>query len=476
MNLSHFLTILRARWVSAAAVFFSIVVVVMTASWFFPKNYTATASVLVDVKSPDPVAGVMMHAMTVPSYMATQADLIQSDRVARRAIDLLGLTQNTELRQQWVDATDGVGDYGAWLASALAKNLDVQPSKDSNVLSISFKSRDPNFSSAVANAYVKGYIDTTLELKTEPARQFNTFFDERAKGLRQELEDAQRRLSEFQKSRGIVANDERLDVENMRLAEISSQVVILEAAAVEAASRQTQAGVTPDRMQEVLNNPVVVSLQADLSRQEARLGELTTRLGEANPQVIEARTMIDEMRRKLQTAVQSASGSVSVTSNVAQQRLGQLRAAREEQRAKVLQLKSSRDELAVLEREVANAQRSYDAVMSRANQTSLESQVTQTNVSVVKQATPPPKPSSPNLVLNGLLALIGGALLAVGVALLRELMDPRLRTVEDVTQVLKLPMLLVMPRTSDSSRRLADSTRQARQRLGDSALPAVAAR
>jgi chain length determinant protein EpsF len=333
MNLSHFLTILRARWVSAAAVFFTIVVVVMTASWFFPKNYTATASVLVDVKSPDPVAGVMMHAMTVPSYMATQADLIQSDRVARRAIDLLGLMQNGELRQQWVDATDGVGDYGAWLATALSKNLDVQPSKDSNVLSISFKSRDPNFSSAVANAYVKGYIDTTLELKTEPARQFNAFFDERAKGLRQELEDAQRRLSEFQKSRGIVANDERLDVENMRLAEISSQVVILEAAAVEAASRQTQAGATPDRMQEVLNNPVVVSLQADLSRQEARLGELSTRLGEANPQVIEARTVIEELRRKLQAAVQSASGSVSVTSNVAQQRLGQLRAAREEQRA-----------------------------------------------------------------------------------------------------------------------------------------------
>ena len=475
MSFSHFLTILRARWISGLVIFLIVVTTTVVVSLLLPKSYTATASVLVDVRSPDPVAGVVTAPIMVPSYMATQADLIQSERVARKAIAALGLLQNTELRQEWMEATKGVGDYGAWLATALAKKLDIRPSRDSNVLSISYTSADPNFSAAITNAYVRGYVETTLELRTEPARQFNTFFDERAKKFREDLEAAQNRLSAYQREKGITNSDERLDVENMRLAELSSQVVAMEAAAMDAASRQGQAGATPERMQEVLNNPVVSTLQSDLARQEARLSELTTRLGEANPQVIEARQSVNDLRNKLQAAVQRASGSVTVTSTVAQQRLAQLRAAREEQRAKVLRLRASREDLGVLQRDVENAQRAYDTVIARLNQTGLESQVTQTNVSVVKEATAPPAPSSPKLFLNIALAVFLGTLLGVATALLRELMDPRMRTVEDVTQQLKQPLLMVLPRPAGDKKRLQVARRQAEQRLSGTRAPAVTA-
>jgi uncharacterized protein involved in exopolysaccharide biosynthesis len=137
---------------------------------------------------------------------------------------------------------------------------------------------------------------------------------------------------------------------------------------------------------------------------------------------------------------------------VAQQRLAQLRAARDEQRAKVLRLKTERDEITVLQRDVENAQRAYDAVLARVNQTSLESQNTQTNVSVVKAATPPAEHSSPKLLLNTALAVFLGVLLAVATALLRELLDPRMRTPDDVTEQLKLPLLVVMPKPAALNR------------------------
>lgn len=474
MATSDFLVILRARWVSALVVFLVVVASTVAGSLLLPKSYTATASLLVDMK-PDPVAGIFIpHNVTGSSYMATQADLLTSERVARKAIASLGLEQNKELREEWMADTKGATDFAAWLAVQLAKKLDVRPARDSSVLQVAYTSQNPQFSAAVANAYVKGYMGTLLDLKTEPARNMNTYFDDRAKKFRADLELAQNRLSDFQRSKGIVAADERLDVENMRLSEISSQVVAMEAAAAEATSRMGQAGTSPDRMQEVLNNPVVAGLQADLSRQEARLEELRSRLGEANPQVIEARTAIEGLRSKVQSAVQRASGSVSVTSNVAQQRLAQLRAARDEQRAKVLKLKSSRDEIGVLQRDVENAQKAYDAVTARANQSGLESMVTQTNVSIVKEATAPIQPSSPNLLINTALALFVGLLLAAGTVLLRELADPRLRTAKDVTQGLKLPMLVVMPRPRDIRRGAGEEV--AHQRLSGSRTPALAAR
>jgi succinoglycan biosynthesis transport protein ExoP len=464
MTLSQFWTVLKARWLSGLVVFLAVVAVAVALSLLLPKSYTASSSVLIDMKSPDPVAG-NVTSIVPPGYMATQADLIQSERVARRAISALRLDTNAELRSDWQDETKGVGDYQSWVATTLAKRLEIKPSRESNVLSISYSSRDPGFSAAVVNAYVKGYVDTTLELKTEPARESNAFFDERAKKFRQELEAAQTRLSEFQRSKGIVANDERLDIENMRLSEISSQVVALETAAADAGSRQSQAGATPERMQEVLGNPVVAGLQADLARQEVKLEELSTRLGDANPQVIEARGTVATLRARLQSAIQRASGSVTVSSNVANSRLAQLRAARDEQRTKVLKLKGSRDEVSVLQRDVESAQRAYDVAMARASQTGLESRVTQTNVSVIKSATPPPNESFPLIWLNLAIGAVAGLVLALGTSLTRELLDPRLRTVQDVTQVLKQPLLITMPKPPGAKKRRTDSARAADLRL-----------
>lgn len=476
MTFSQFLTVLRARWLTGTALFVVVVAIALAGSLLWPKSYTSSASVLVDTKGADPITGPMYNQMVSPGYLATQVDLVQSERVARKAITSLRLLENAQLRSEWIEATKGVGDYAAWLAGVMGRKLEVKPGRESNVITVSFTSQDPAFSAAVANAYVRGYLQTTLELRTEPARQYSNFFDDRAKKFREDVEAAQNRLSAYQRDRGIVGLDDRLDVETMRYTEISSQVVALETAAAEASSRMGQAGSTPDRMQEVLSNPVVSTLQSDLSRQEARMQELTTRLGEANPQVIEAKNSIAELRSKLRAATERASGSVSVNSNVAQSRLASLRAAREEQRQKMLKLKSSRDEMAVLQRDVENAQRAYDAVIARGTQTALESQLTNTNVSVVKEATPSPEPSFPIIPLNLAIAVIVGIVVGIATILLRELMDPRLRTVDDVVQTLKQPLLIVMPKPAGTKKRLSEAARQAEMRLNGQREPNLAVR
>jgi capsular polysaccharide biosynthesis protein len=99
----------------------------------------------------------------------------------------------------------------------------------------------------------------------------------------------------------------------------------------------------------------------------------------------------------------------------------------------------------VLQRDVENAQRAYDAMAQLVNQTSVESQNKQTNVSVIKRATAPAEPSSPDLRRNLLIAVFLGTFLAVGTAILRELHDRRLRTAEDITEELGQPLLVQLP-------------------------------
>jgi len=74
-------------------------------------------------------------------------------------------------------------------------------------------------------------------------------------------------------------------------------------------------------------------------------------------------------------------------------------------------------------------------------------------------AQPPVEPSSPKLLLNSLVAVFLGLLLAVGLALLLELADRRVRAPEDVVAALGLPVLGLLPKPS--SRRFLGG-RQAR--------------
>ncbi len=446
MTFGQFLSILKARWWLVLLVLATVAGATLVVNLLLPKQYEASASVVLDFK-PDPLSVALYGGMAPPALMATQVDIIRSDRVAQRVVRNLKLNENPQIRQQWQEETQGQGSIEAWLATLFQRNMKVEPSRESSVISISYTAADPRFAAGLANAFVQAYVDTVLELRVDPARQYSTFFDSRAQEARTALEKAQTRVSTFQKENDIIATDERLDIENARLNELSSQLTMLQAISAESGSRQAQAqGGQGDRMQEVLNNPIVGALKADVNRAEARLQELSTRLGDRHPQVLEARASAQELRTRLDAETRRAMGSVTVSNTINRQRLADVRSSLDAQRTKVLRMKAVRDEGVVLLRDVENAQRAYDAVLQRFTQTSLESQTTQSNVNILTQAAPPLKPTTPRVALNTLIATVLGSLLAVGLALALELRDRRVRTIDDVVATLGLPVIGSMPR------------------------------
>jgi len=446
MSPMQFLSILRARWKVALAVLLLTIGTTLAVSLILPKTYTGSAAVVVDVKSPDPIIGMMFQGQLVSGYMATQIDIMTSDSVARRVVHDLRLTDKAEVREAWQEDTGGQGDIEAWYAQSLSKYLTVAPSRESSVITVSYKAGDPMTAAAVANGFVKAYMDTTVDLRNDPAKRYSTFFDSRAKELREKVEAAQAKLSDFQKKNGIIGTDDRLDIETQRLNELSTQLVTLQALAAESESRNSQARLQSERMSEVLNNPVIGSLKAEISRQQAKLGELNNRLGDAHPQVHELKANLAELRTRLQNEVSRVSGSVGVSNTVNRSREAETRAQLEAQRAKLLKLRGQRDEVAVLQRDVDSAQKAYEAVQARLNQSSMESQATATNVSVLTPAVPPTQPSSPKIVLNTLFSIVIGIALAIVAAFFMEWLDRRVRSSEDVITALDLPMLGVLPK------------------------------
>jgi chain length determinant protein EpsF len=386
--------------------------------------------------------------------MATQVDVLKSDRVAQNVIRKIGFADEPTMRERWLKESQGEGNYDAWLVDRLQYWLEVKPSRDSNVISVSFKDGDPVRAAKIANVFVQSYLDVSLELRVDPAKQYSSFFDVRAKELRANVERAQARLSAYQREKGVViASDGQLDVETARLNELSSQLVALQAVAAESSSRQYQAQAgAADRLQEVVNNPALSGLRADITRAEARLQELNSRLGENHPQVVEAKANIASLRARLDSETRRVTGSLGVSNSINRQREAEIRTALEVQRARVLRMRNAREEGAVLVRDMDAAQRAYEAVLSRLSQTSLESQTTQSNAYVLAQALAPFTPSSPNLLRNAVLSIVIGTVLAIAAAILLEYVDRRVRTDDEISEVLGLPLLGILPKPGGKGR------------------------
>jgi uncharacterized protein involved in exopolysaccharide biosynthesis len=155
---------------------------------------------------------------------------------------------------------------------------------------------------------------------------------------------------------------------------------------------------------------------------------------------------------------------VSVSARIDRAREGQIRASLEEQRAKVLKMKEVRDQGSVLARDVENAQRTYDLLLNRFNQSTLESQNRQSNAAMLARATAPTVPSSPKVAANLVIGLFFGLAVAFGVAFGLEQLDRRIRVPGDAVATLGLPVIGIMP-TPTIGRRMRVQLAQAQDRM-----------
>jgi chain length determinant protein EpsF len=431
--------IIKARYKIALITLLVITLATIAASLLLPKRYTASTAVMVEMRTSDPIMGTIDSPMTA-AYLPTQVDIINSDRTAQKAVKALGLAKNAAVHDKWLQTTNGDGVFEIWLVELMKKGLDVKPSRDSNVITITYTSADPNFSAAVANAFAQAYMDTNIELKVEPARQNASWFQGQGKILRDNLEQAQNKLSSYQQRKGIVITDERLDSETNKLSDLNTQLTIIESTSADTRSKISSSN-NAENLPEVMLSPLIYNLKSDINRLESKLRELSINLGSNHPQYKSMQSELSSLKQQLEKETSHIGRSYATTEDVSRDKAENIRSLIAAQKRKLFELKHERDEANVLLSDVASAQKAYDAVSQRFTQTNLEGQSTQTNVSVLSQANAPLRPSSPQPKLYTLIAIVIGTLVGIGFAFMSEMLDRRVRVADDIEQSLGIPVL-----------------------------------
>jgi len=467
------------------------VVVALLVTLRQPKLYTAEAVVLVEYNDPASSAGGQAAQNRYqPDYMQTQLGILTSRRVADQAVtrvigdgfplsSIVKISEGDDLRPdpnliqslviKAAELIPGVEPDPAIIQN-LPEPSTLGPDDDRNratyqllsgvsarldnsrLMNIVYTASDPGLSASVANAFADSFVQTRLELSRDPARQTADWFEGQLAELRGAVENAQRKLSEYQQEKQIVSSDNRVDVEIAHLNALTSQLVAAQAEVATSDSRYAQLdsvlrnGQGSDTMPEIISNRVIQDLKVALVRKRSELSELSATFGEKHPNFLNIRAEVSQLEASLDAEMAAILQGVKSQRDVAQNRERSLQQALATQKAKLLNIRSSRDDLPVLMNEVENAQRNYEEALRDSQKFTLLGRLDQTNALVLTRASAPRRPSSPRLLRNLGAALVSGLILGLLCAFLLEVSNRRVRHSDDLEFGEAGPVLAEIPR------------------------------
>lgn len=411
-------------------------VLAVAVSKLMPKSYDATATLMVDYEINDPLGGREFPTSMIGSYMATQTQLIQSPAVLLPVIEKLGLRNNEDYTAGFKGDPSMLDEY---IRSQLTKKLTVEKGDwGSQLINISYSAESATQAALVANTVADVYAEQQFLRLTGPASERAERYKQQLDELKRNVDAAQAKITEFRQRTGIVDSGMSVDIDFERLSSLEQR--LLEAREQRRIVESRNAGDQAVR-DATLASSSIQSLKSELATQQTRLAELGTTLGPRHPQVQEVKSQIAATQRALDAEMQVYQGNASSQIGSARSLEGQLKAAVDSERAKVLEKRRLQDEGAHYDRELQTAQTLYQRAVDGYDQIVMTSGGRYNNVRFVSRASPPVKSSKPKPLVNIVLGLMAGVFFGVAGPLVYELLNRRVRTRDDLDRDFGIPVL-----------------------------------
>jgi succinoglycan biosynthesis transport protein ExoP len=455
--------LLRRGWIVALA-FLTTTVVAGGVLLFVPSRYDAIATASIDPGNIDPISETSEAAGSsmIMLMQGNMISLVTSDRVALDVVRRLNLTASPLVQESFRESTSfGRESVEDWMASILLKNVDPKFNLGTNVLSIKYKSDDPNQSALIANAFLAATIDGSVAMKAAAADQTARWFAPQLEDLRKELESARTALATFQAKANMVAPTAGGDSETSQYMAISAELSSATALLTAMQSR-LESGST-----ELSNDPsdpdlqVLAGLKERLSTTEAGIESAKGILGANNPKMVADQASLASIRRQLTEATDKMRQHLKERIATTQSQIASLEAAQAQAQKKLIEVQAQRDRMGELQRDVGFRVEQLNGRERAAEQAKLQSKLTFSDITVLDKATPPIDPAFPKPIIVIPVGIAAGLALGLLLALLAEATDRRVRFPPDLEFAAPAPFLGSLD-SARSRSRLAAARRRLR--------------
>ncbi|HEY7448926.1 MAG TPA: polysaccharide biosynthesis tyrosine autokinase, partial [Vicinamibacterales bacterium] len=340
----------------------------------------------------------------------------------------------------------------------------------SRLVDVFYESRDPHVASTTANTIVQQFIQQNLELRFLASKEVTEWLNERLGEQRKALDASVEALRAYQRKNGIVPVGEQAGLTVQKLTDLTTAYTKAKTERIEKETLFNQLEMSAkdrtglETFPVIANNPLVQALKSELislQRQEAQQSE---KLGDRHPTLIKTREGVRNAEGRLRAEMAKAAESVRAEYQSARAAELSLGRALESQRKEMFSLNRSDVELAVLQRDMESNRQIYDSLLQRVNEFGVTREQRISNLRIVDRAEVPQAPLATGIRTDLRLGLLGGLLLAIGMAFLLERLDNRVKLPEQIGSELGVTFLGMVP--------LVGEDEMARPLLVDRSVPA----
>ena len=387
--------------------------------------------------------------LSAPIALETLASVLRSDQLAWRVIVALKLYSSPGFCGDFAGRFPGFESAKpapaaqAWLLDRFSRRLHVESVPRTMLVEVRFRSHDAALSAAVVNTLIAAYGEQETESQIQATAQASEWLNAQLADLKTHVDRDQKRLADFEDQHGIVstpeimANGQPGETEHssalLEIDELSRQLVaattdrILAEAEYRAASQgDPEAVIASDpHLQADSTNFATALLEqiharrSDLEQEQA---QLSAEHGPGFPRVVEIGRQLQDLDRQKQSEDTKLVERFRSNWQTALDREQLVRNSLAQATDQGMKLNEAATEYAVMRQE-ANASRDlYLRVEDKAEEAGLAAGVRASNISVVDYARQPVKPVAPDLPLYLAITFFVGLWIALGAALLRELL------------------------------------------------------
>jgi len=459
----------RRRW-SAIATFVSVICGSLAYLIVTPRQYETSARLMLDEKRVSiselgrDLTQLPSGGPSDPSPIATQAELVKSQRVLNRALNQV--------------FPQGAGNLSrdTLTTEKLSQGLKVKTVPATNILELSYRDQDPTLAARLLNAVLQALVEESAEAIRSQARSVRVFLEAEIPNRRTELDQAEAAENKYRQTSGVISLADQTRSQVDSLATLENQERTLSAQLQQATARDSSISKITDvgtlkgayTAARIGQDEELKNLRAKLAELEAKVIYSRVHLKEGNPVLL---TLLEQRdaTRALYTQQLSrvlsrnqAYSPVTASDELSQNLLTKLivgeteRSALEQQlkvvqtqranlQTRLAQLPIKQQPLAALTRRRQEAEVALKLLQGKLEEARIAEAQLVGNIRVIERAQLPLVSTWPKRSVVLVVANVAGLILAVGVVLLLEKMDNTLRDSSEVKKLVKLPVLGVLP-------------------------------
>ncbi len=394
---------------------------------FAPKIYESRAELLIEPRS-TVFTGAASNQSADEYYIdtatvASQIELIKSRDTIRAAIAALNLEEDPAFAGKDEEA----------IITAIADNLLVTQERSSRLISVAFRSEDPDLAARIANGVAIAHVNRRAGLQISDTIDATAWLEREIEDLRVEVSEAERAIADFRVDNDLFVGSNNESLTNQQLSSYTTQIA---AAAERRNSAQSKAqlirsllesGQSVTAVSDVQASPVVQQLTQELSRLQSQRAQQSATLLPNHPTVRALDAQITEINAQLavegRRVAQALEAQAQIESNLEQSLRAELNDLKVTAGGDTIEGVT----LAELEREATAKRDLLNAYLLRYTEAAAraDSSSALPDVRVVSEAAPPVNPSSPKSALVLMAVAIVSILLQVGAAIFSELLSGR---------------------------------------------------